>query len=203
MDLSIILPSIREDKREICVGEIKKYTQGIDYEIVLNTEPIGFYQAIEQAYRRARGEYIVLLADDILPMVRWAEKMIDFMGSHEDEIFEGGFKFLNRDGPCPEHGYYGKLFTRVPFIRRKVCEEVGGFIDTAYKAFFGDADLSLRVWNAGGRVEVCPYAQLYSADIPDNQHKAMMGRYYAQDKKTFRERWDGIFGEFKGGDDVL
>ncbi len=115
----------------------------------------------------------------------------------------GSFKFLDKYGRfCPECGYYGKLFARVPFIKKTDCDIIGGLIDPELNAYYGDVDLAMRAWVAGGSVQVCKEAKLFSGNVTDNQNSAMMDEYYRPDKQTFRKKWDGVFGEYKGGDDV-
>jgi len=112
--VSIVLPSLRPSQLAQCLASIHHYTVGIDYEVVVvspfDIEPHpnvvhvkevrseGTYQAVASGYERAKGEYIIHIPDDCRATPLWAANMIAFMRPHDDEIFEGSFRFFDAKG---------------------------------------------------------------------------------------------------------
>lgn len=209
--VSIVLPSLRPSQLARCLASIERYTEGIDYEVVMvspfDIEPHptvvhvkeakseGTYKAVASGYEQAKGEYIIHIADDCRATPRWAANMIAFMRPHDDEIFEGNFRHFNVKGERPEPGYYGKLFAPFLCIRRDKVTRIGGLMDCYYKSFRGDSDLSLRVWYNGGRVETCPNAWVYHAECDDGIHKSSYNSYFVRDKEAFIRRWHHIYAQ--------
>lgn len=200
--LSILLPSFRPDNLTIALAAIKKHTT-IDYEILTDTKTEGCYQAIKKCYQKAKGKYIVCLADDVLVTPGWAEGIINFMQPHDGKLFEGGFRFYDKKGICPELGTFGLLYSRVPVLHRDTVRAIHGFIDTRLVSYFGDPDIANRVWVAGGQVQIAPNLWLYSIDDQNDPiHKRSFDRYYSSDKRTFKQIWEPEFGRaFAGGDE--
>ncbi|MDO8568157.1 MAG: radical SAM protein [Dehalococcoidales bacterium] len=207
--LSIILPSLRSVQLAQCLDSIKHYTQGIAYEVIVispldfgpqpdvvfikESKAEGIYNAVAAGYERARGEYIIHIPDDVRATPLWAASMISFMRPHDNEIFEGNFRHFGATGERPEPGYYGKLFAPFLCVRRDKVERIGGLMDRAYYSFFGDADLSLRVWHQGGRVATAPDAWIYHADCSDDVHQTSSNSYFSRDREVFILRWHTIF----------
>ncbi len=207
--VSIILPSLRPSQLTQCLGSIERYTRGVGYEVVVvspfdieshpnvahvkEDSPEGIYKAVALGYERARGEYIIHMPDDTRATPLWAANMIAFMRPHDNGIFEGNFRHFDARGERPEPGYYGKLFAPFLCIRRDKVDRIGGLMDCCYSSFFGDPDLSLRIWYHGGRVETCPNAWIYHADCDDQVHKSSDSSYFLRDREVFIKRWHHIY----------
>jgi len=208
--ISIILPSLRPAQLKLCLASIERYTEGIAYEVVVispfdmepnpkvvhvkeKTGAQGIYKAVASGYEQAKGEYIIHIPDDTRTTPSWATNMLAFMRPHDDEIFEGNFRHFDARGERLEPGYYGKLFAPFICIRRDKADRIGGLMDRCYSSFFGDADLSLRVWHNGGSVETCPNAWIYHADCNDEVHNISNSSYFLRDRETFTQRWHHIY----------
>ena len=208
--VSIIIPSIRPQEIEACLSSIDEYTEGFDYEVlvtaafeikkhlnttrIVETEPEGTYRAVAQAYEYALGEYIVHIPDDARATPFWLSNMLDFMRPHDREVFEGSFRYYDKNGEGHQHGYYGKRFAAFICIRRDVADHIGGLMDTSYRSFYGDPDLGLRVWKGGGQVKTCYNAWLQREDCLDDKRVYSRSLYFSHDEKVFVDRWHKIYG---------
>lgn len=209
--ISVILPSLRPSQLAQCLASIHRYTVGIDYEVVVvspfDIEPHpnvvhvkearseGVYKAVANGYEQVKGEYIIHMPDDSRPTPFWAANMIAFMSPYDDELFEGNFRHFDARGERPEPGIYGKLYAPFLCIRRDKADRIGGLMDCYYKSFWGDLDLSLRVWHNGGRVETCPNAWVYHADCNDDAYKSSYSSYFVHDREAFIRRWHHIYAQ--------
>lgn len=207
--ISIVLGSIRPSQLAQCLASIGRYTRDIDYEVVVispfdfepppnvvhvkEVEPKGYYKAIASAFEVAKGEYILHIADDCRATPFWAANMIAFMRPHDDEIFEGSFRHFDVRGEEAEQGHYGKLIAPFICIRKDKAEQIGGLMDCYYESFYGDPDLSFRVWHSGGRVETCPDAWIYHPDCKDELYDCRYSTYFNRDLQAFIRRWYPIF----------
>ncbi|MFC1921603.1 glycosyltransferase family 2 protein, partial [Chloroflexota bacterium] len=209
--VSIVLPSLRPIQLAECLASIHRYTVGIDYEVVVispfnidphpnvvyvkEDKPEGVYRAVARGYERAEGEYIIHIPDDCWVTPNWLTNMISFMKPHDDEIFIGSFRRFNVKEERVEQGHYGKLIAPFICIRRDKVYLVGSLMDCHYRSFWGDPDLSLRVWHNGGRVETCPDAWIYYPDRRvDKTYESSYNNYFTRDKEAFISRWYPIFG---------
>jgi len=208
--VSILLATLRPTQAERCLESIHRYTRDIEYEVVVvstfvvathpnvvhvrETKREGMYRAIALGLKQAKGEYIIQIADDCRATPKWAANMVAFMRPHDSEIFEGSFRHFDVRGERAEQGHYGKPIAPFICIRRDVIPEVGGLMDLYYQTFFGDPDLSLRVWHAGGRVETCPNAWVYHCDCDDELYEYRYNSYFNRDLEAFIRRWYHIYG---------
>lgn len=207
--VSIILPSLRPFHLAQCLKSIERYTAGIEYDVVVispfdikphpnvvhvkEAGPDGVYKAVLSGYEQAKGEYIIHIPDDSRATPYWAENMVAFMRPHDVEIFEGNFRHFDARGERPEPGIYGKPSAPFLCIRKDKANIIGGLMDCYYKSFWGDHDLSLRVWHNGGKVETCPNAWVYHADCNDEVHESSYNRYFIHDQQSFVRRWHHIY----------
>lgn len=209
--VSMIIPSLRTAQLAQCLASIERYTAGIDYEVVVispfdieprphvfhikEAKPEGVYRAVASGYEQAKGEYIIHIPDDSRATPLWAANMIAFMRPRDGEIFEGNFRHFDARGERPEPGIYGKLYAPFLCIRRDTVDRIGGLMDCYYKRFWGDPDLSLRVWHNGGKVETCPNAWVYHADCNDEIYKSSYNSYFIRDREAFIQRWHHIYAQ--------
>lgn len=209
--ISIVIGSIRPLQLTSCLDSIHCCTGDINYEVVVvspfevpqhpkvvhvrEKELRGYYNAIADGCEAAQGDYIIHIADDCRATPQWASNMIAFMNFHQGEIFEGSFRHFDVRGERPEQGHYGKLIAPFICIGRETLSRVGGMImDTNYRRFFGDPDLSLKVWANGGNVLSAPDAWIYHCDYDDDQYKKAYNQYFEKDRQTFINRWYPVFG---------
>src|SRR5205085_2037641 len=88
--------------------------------IVENKENAGFGRANNQAVKRARGEYILLLNSDIVVLDNAIDELLSFYKGNEKTVQFVGGKLLNKDGTAqpsaaPHYSLpivFAKLFLR-------------------------------------------------------------------------------------------
>lgn len=80
-------------------------------------------------------------------------------------------------------------------LSRQTLRAVGGYFSRDYAAHFGDADLALPVWQAGGICAPCFEARVSNEpgreSLPESSHK---GAARARDAETFLATWRDIYG---------
>jgi hypothetical protein len=125
---------------------------------VREMQRLGIAAAHAQAAAKATGDYLFPWADDHLMMDGWDEAAV---AEHENIRFKPGLK----DAPILSLGLraiaphdkvelmFGKYVPCWPLMLRSDVEKVGGWLNGGFRAGYSDADLGLRVWEAGGRCE--------------------------------------------------
>lgn len=219
MKLSITLPSLFPDLLAEALDAVHHHTTGIDYEIlVVSAFPVESRGArwpnvrwIEETERRgncpaharaaigASGDLILPLCDDVKVMPGWADALLRFFTERE----KGAFPYacgLNIDG-ATIGTVFGLYYPYYPVLRREALRRIGGYYDPGYRAHFGDCDLGLRVWEAGGRCEFCIDARIDAREIatrrrndPDLPQAATRSSARAADMARFVARWAPVFG---------
>ena len=154
--------------------------------LLRNSANKGFTIAANQGIILARGEYIVLLNNDVLPHLQWLSKLAECAES-DPLIGVVGPKVLV-PGTDTIHAMGGMLFTRegtyLPLgrgaglndprfqdvldcqyvegscmlVKRQVLDRVGLFDEVFSPGYFEDADFCFRVREAGFRCVCCPDA---------------------------------------------
>jgi GT2 family glycosyltransferase len=171
-------------------------------------KPEGMTRAIAKGYARVTGEYVMLLVDDVLMGPDALTKMVAFMRLHDDEMFQGRFlhTFAKDVGPLllgeevavapqPIHNFWGYMFSGFPIMRKDRIDQLGEFFDTRYHSFWADADLGLRVWHHGGRIETCNDAIIVTYPNQDEQDQTTKSDWQDVDEKVFQARWTPTLGE--------
>ncbi len=188
--------------------------------ILISEANRGFGGACNAAAKLARGRYLALLNDDATAGPSWLGELVATADSdpgigavagalygHDGSLVEAG-SFLWSDGwPTPAGDGDGDLpyrydwCRRVDFasaasllIRRSVWDDLGGFDERYYPAYFEDADLCLRVATHGQRVVVAPTSRAYhvrSASSGDTYSAFLSSRNH----EVFARRWSGLLAE--------
>jgi len=189
---SILIPSLRPERLKGCIESIDKATK-LTYEILTDDEPGGIYKSVKKMLTKAKGDYIVHIPDDVYAVDGWLDNMIKFLDS-KDGLFLGSFKSYSRKWASEEGENFvnGKRYSTFPVMRRSDIDMLGEFMDTEYSSFYGDVDLGLRVWKAGGEVAVCENAWLETENEEDDMHERSKGLYEKEDRGKFIKRWGGI-----------
>lgn len=125
--------------------------------------PVKPCQCWEAAIRASSGRYVSLTADDAEYIAGSLDVMVQFMDSQIDYKVVGSFQTIeNGTLITKDHQYKGKLMAPFFVFRREYYKHIGG----ADKRFIGgmfENDVIMRVYEDGGRVEVCKEA-FVSAD---------------------------------------
>jgi glycosyltransferase involved in cell wall biosynthesis len=211
--LSIIIPSLRKQRIDNLISNIKRVSYS-NYEIiVVGEKPIypegiiciedktrdGPISASELGYQNSSGKYITVLPDDCKVLLGWDVNMISFIEQQGNNIFQGNFSLISsgdkKELPQPVYEYFGKPFAPFFIISRKSIEKVGGFLLTKYKHFYSDVDLSMRVWMNGGVVSTCWNAFIVGEVLNDSLHSKNVTRFAERDFEVFKESWKHLAGE--------
>ena len=156
-------------------------------------EPRGNSAAHESAYKHSTGDYILALSDDHHLHPTALVNALRYYQSREKRfpIYSIGLHQGFSVGTL-----FGIYYPYFPFMSRASIDRSGGWYLPKYAAHFSDGDLGLRVWEGGGRCEVCPDAELRSISnrdtaAPESTHRSTARE---RDLKTFIERWGRIYG---------
>ena len=174
MKVSITLPTLHEKLAELVIDKIYETTENIDYEIVVvspfemsgpnikwvpETEAKGNCGAHATAWEASEGDIIVPMCDDVFPTPGCFQEMMAFLIEREKIYFPYS---------CGLHldmGHIGTVFCYYypyfPALSRRTIEKIGGYYLRDYTSHFGDCDIGLRVWDEGGRCELCETAKIY------------------------------------------
>jgi GT2 family glycosyltransferase len=176
---------------------------------VTHEENTGFATACNDGAAAARGEYLVFLNNDTLPLKGWLDALIRYAGHHPQAAVVG-CKLLFPDDTVqhagvaitedhnPRHIYAGfpadhpavNKSRRFPIVtagcalfRRGPFEEANGF-DDSYVNGFEDVDLCLRIGELGYEVHYCHEAVLYHLEMATRSHRG-----HADNHLLYRRRW--------------
>ena len=189
MDCSILIASLRPKVLDLCIESISK-SVGVTYEILIDRELGGIYKAVKRMIEKSKGKYILHIPDDCLLSKDSIYNMIKFCS---DRFVLGNFRSRNKDliedGPSLT-SINRLLFSRFPFIKKSFIDSIGGFMDTRYNSFYGDPDLSERMWAIGGSVETCPDSWINARNVEDDIHTNSKNMYEFQDQMKFESRWN-------------
>lgn len=121
----------------------------MEYEIVINDnslEPLGYAKAINDCIKRATGDFIVLLNDDVMVESLWLEKMYSKLISDEKFGLIGPDSVRNDNWGNPHTSCYCVL------ISKKIIEEVGLFDERFGIGTYEDVDICKRIHDAGYKI---------------------------------------------------
>jgi GT2 family glycosyltransferase len=181
--------------------------------VVRRTENGGFARACNDGAREARGDLLLFLNNDTVPLPGWLDAMLAYrernpgaavVGSKllfpDDTIQHAGVVICS-DGR-PRHLYAGfparhpavdrsRRFQAVTaacmLLPRAVFEDAGGF-DTAFRNSLEDADLCLRLGERGHEVHYCHESVLYHLESVSRERRSKDDQANA---RLFAERWEG------------
>ncbi len=114
VDLSIIIVNYKTPELVAdCVTSIKKYTTGIDYEVIVmdnSIKNIGFTKANNQGLKKAKGKYVLFLNSDTYIDSNVMGEMVTWMDANP-KIGISTCKLKNKDGTSQvTGGYFPTLF---------------------------------------------------------------------------------------------
>lgn len=188
---SVLIPSLREDKLNACVESVSKF-ELLDVEILVNRDSGGIYKAVNQLVDEAKHDILVHIPDDCVVRFGSLKNIVEFVDK-QDGLFEASFRVMHDGVEQENYQYYGKTFAPYICTNKKTLDAVGGMFDKNLNSFYGDPDLSLRIWQAGGRVEVCPDAWVVSNSVIDQVSVDSSRKYLRQDRDYFVKKWDPVF----------
>ncbi|WHZ14751.1 MAG: Glycosyltransferase [Nitrospira sp.] len=186
-------------------------TLGGDVQVIRNQENLGFAEACNQGARAARGEFLVFLNNDTIPLKGWLSALVEEVRMHP-HVAVVGSKLLYEDGTIqhagvafsrewfmPYHIYRG-MNAQAPcvsrrrefqcvtaacmLVRRDAFQQAGGF-DEGYRNGFEDVDLCLKIREQKRTIVYQPQSVLYHLE------SRTPGRKIHEDDngRRLRDRW--------------
>lgn len=179
---------------------------------------LGFGGAVNYAAAHASGEFLLLINDDSIIESGYLAPLIDIMRRRQ-RCAIAGTTYLHPDGSLQEAGSviwqdgttsavgdgrsvgYMYFERKVDYcsggsvlIRKSVWDELGGFDERYYPAYYEDVDLCLRAAAHGWEVWYEPLASLRHIRSASSgaSFRALLG---ARGLHTFRERWADVLAE--------
>lgn len=157
---------------------IKENTSGYQLIVFDNNREKGFNHAreINRAFSIARGDYLILLDDDLIVRGEWLDALIDAAQKNHAPVVGGTHRYqdgrINHSGgyllPTGWAGHYlnpltGDTFfpyvcSAVMLIDWKKCREWNLRFDENFNKYYQEADFCLRIWQKGGKVVSTPAA---------------------------------------------
>lgn len=183
---------------------------GGDVRVIRNQSNLGFSKACNQGARAARGEFLVFLNNDTIPLKKWLSALVEEVQAHPDVAVVGS-KLLYEDGTIqhagvafsrecqPYHLYRGVHADVAPvckrrelqcvtaaclLVRRSVFMQVDGF-DEGYRNGFEDVDLCLKIREQKWKVVYQPKSILYHLESRTPGRK----KHDVENAKRLRDRW--------------
>ena len=157
----------------------------------------GYYMNI--AFQASHGKYIVMISDDCLLIpesIMNAFNLFEEQLSIENKI--GGIAFYWRNMPY-EKMYYvrqtlgHKLSINYGVYLKKALEEVGYCEEDNYPFYYGDGDLSLKLWKAGYSIIDCKKAFVEHFHFATMRIRQKNSDQKEEHKKIYMNKWKNIY----------
>ena len=202
------------------VARIVEETPGI--RVVHSGRNVGFAGGCHLGARAASGEYLVFLNDDTIIEPRWLEALIETADAHPNAAAVGS-QILYPDGSLQEAGSVifsdgsttavGRLaglhpatfdfLRRVDYcsacsllVRRTVWDEVGGFHEEYFPAYYEDTDLCLTAAARGYTVLYDPRSRVRHVESASSSpgDKVFL---LLRSREEFHRRWTDALPDFE------
>ncbi len=187
--------------------------------IIKGDRLFNYFQLINSAVKKAKGDVVCLLSDDIKVITsEWLTEMVSHavrpeigaVGAklwYEDDTLQHGGMLLGVSGVATHahkhtlkesHGYFGRTklisgFSAVTaaclVVRKEVYNQVGGLNECELKACYSDVDFCLRLRERGYRNIWTPYAELYNYESIKSPAKIAE---LGQGVLYMKDKWGGV-----------
>ncbi|HZO58587.1 MAG TPA: glycosyltransferase [Solirubrobacterales bacterium] len=194
-ELTVVIPTLdaTSGQAQRCVASIKEHT-GVDHEVVLvhnAMPPQGFTAPVNSGIRAARGDYVVVMNDDVCVLAGWWPPL-------RTALDEGAFASF----PVTQDGFHRNDFTGWCFaISRETVARFGhsaeDFFDPQFKVWYQDRDFLLRLCEAGHPPVVAAGAGIthqLSQTLEQKDDEALsrwVERQKEEDRKALARKWPG------------
>jgi GT2 family glycosyltransferase len=204
-ELIVVDDASRDDTADV----LNAYGDSI--RVVARRENGGFARASNDGAAAAKGEYLVFLNNDTVPLAGWLDELLS-VADAEPHVGAVGSKLLFpndtiqhagvvvcQDGN-PRHIYAGfpashpavevaRSFQAVTaasmLVRSELFERAGGF-DAAFHNSLEDTDLCMRLGELGYEIRYCPRSVLYHLE---SVSRGRDSKQIAENTRLFKERW--------------
>ncbi len=184
---------------------------GGDVQVIRNEQNLGFAKACNQGARAARGEFLVFLNNDTVPLKGWLSALVDEVRAHagvavvgskllfEDGTIQHAGVAFSREWFLPYHIYRGGnaqaaavsrrrelqcVTAACMLVRRQVFQQVEGF-DEGYRNGFEDVDLCLKINKLQWKIVYQPKSVLYHLESKTPGRKT----HEQDNSRRLHERW--------------
>lgn len=185
--------------------------------VIRNETNLGFLKNCNKAAAEARGEFVVILNNDLILTGDWLRQMTAVFDRWPDTGMVGA-KLIYPDGKLqeaggivwrdgsawnvgrgddpdkPEYSYVREVdycSGACLMLRRAFWNELGGFDEAYVPAYYEDTDLAFKVRAKGKRVFYQPHAVVVHFEGQSSGTDVTQGvkRHQVINQKTFAERW--------------
>jgi len=179
-------PDIQEQAEVIVVDDgsddqtrnVEKYGLA---RVLHQPENMGIARALNAGFAEAKGNYLLVLANDTQPEVGWLSKMLAVMEEHPEIGVLAPIYDQEDSSLTAEHlGIIGACM----MIRRKCYLEVDGFDNDLVRCGGEDIDFLLRVEQTKWKLGTAPEATVW------HQGSATLGQFDLERKKAWDEAGD-------------
>jgi GT2 family glycosyltransferase len=195
LELTVVIPAldVLAERVRRCVESVRSHTD-VAYEIVLvgnDSPPQGFTAPANSGIRAARGDYVVVMNDDVEVMAGWWPPL-------RAELERGAYASF----PTTEDGGHRHDFTGWCFaVSREAIVRMGHspeeFFDPQFRVWFQDTDLLLRLCEAGHPPVVASGSRITHGrsqtleDRTDEEFASWVEQQIERDREAFRRKWPG------------
>jgi GT2 family glycosyltransferase len=174
---------------------------GIETDYIRNDINIGYGRACNKTLPFIKHEFMATLNDDIEFFSLWAGKMIDILKT--DPMVA---QVVPKHGVCNilnEHGDGIQMETDSPdyaegscCITRTSLMKKFGFYDEIYEfAYHEDADLSLRLRQAGYKIKNVEMKWIHYGETTASKMRDTIRKYQNKNRQIFKARWSHVFAK--------
>ncbi len=193
--------------------------------VVRNDVNLGFLKNCNKAAAMARGEFVLILNNDIIVTPGWLKAMLD-VWSERDDVGMVGAKLIYPDGRLQEAGgivwrdgsawNWGRnqdagkpaynYLREVDYasgacllLKREFWNQLGGFDERYAPAYYEDTDLAFRVREAGKRVFYQPRAVVVHFEGQSSGTDLTQGvkKHQVVNQQTFLARWRSVLAKHR------
>jgi GT2 family glycosyltransferase len=174
---------------------------GINLRLVKNVENRGFIYSCNRGMKEARGEFVVLLNNDVVPKKGFLEAALAhfrdpkvFAVSFNEQQFgwakiwwRGGFIHHGAGGRPNEPHITAWASGGSAVFRKSIWEKLGGFDPLYHPFYWEDFDLGYRAWKAGYKIIWEPKA------VVEHRHESTISKLDRQYVEMIKERNQLLF----------
>jgi GT2 family glycosyltransferase len=194
-ELTVVVPTLdaASERAQRCVESIAAHTEA-SHEIALlhnAAPPQGFTAPVNSGIRAARGDYVVVMNDDVVVLDGWWPPL-------RAALDNGAYASF----PKTEDGFHRNDFTGWCFaISRATIERFSHsapeFFDPQFKVWYQDRDFLLRLCEAGEPPVVAEASRITHGlsqtleHSEDSELAAWIARQKEEDRQALARKWPG------------
>jgi GT2 family glycosyltransferase len=207
----IVADDCSDDATQSIEDRVKNIT------VVRGEQNQGFLKNCNNAVTHASGEYVVLLNNDTNVQDGWLSALVDVMETRPDTglvgpklLFEngilqeaGGIIWQDASGwnygrgqnpELPEFNYLREtdyISGACILFRKSIWDELGGFDERFYPAYYEDTDLAFQMREKGLKVMYQPASEVVHFEGVSNGSDLNSGikKHQLLNQKVFKEKW--------------